>query len=266
METQGGKKRHFGKIILIMLISILSVFIIYYSIMSMLSPVRKMEEIKKEFGVKVNDKNGIDRQVVNDSSYLKLLKAKAFLQSRILLAESDSIYLTLNLEDSTANIEISGVVVHKSKMRSFKSSKILMTGNKNAILTMLSTPFTILHSIATIKKEPVMIKMAPKDTSEYKPDVMPDTSITEPVNYILEMNRGIRIYVYQEENVKFSDRIDQIRFDLYDRLRDTWSALKRVAVFKVPEYHPFIKIKLPRTDAKIIYRAIPKNGQIAVFS
>ena len=42
-------------------------------------------------------------------------------------------------------------------------------------------------------------------------------------------------------------------------------ALKRVAVFKVPEYHPFIKIRLPRSDAKIIYRAIPKNGQISVF-
>jgi hypothetical protein len=108
--------------------------------------------------------------------------------------------------------------------------------------------------------------MAPKDTSEYKPDVMPDTSITEPVNYILEMDRGIRIYVYQEENMKFSDRINQLSFDLQDRLRDIWSALKRVAVFKIPEYHPFIKIRLPRTDAKIIYRAIPKNGQIAVFS
>jgi hypothetical protein len=131
---------------------------------------------------------------------------------------------------------------------------------------MLSTPFTILHANATIKKEPVMIKMAPKDTSEYKPDIMPDTSITEPVNYILEMNRGIRIYVYQEENIKFSERINQIKFDLKDRIRDTWSALKGIAVFKVPEYHPFIKIKLPRTDAKIIYRAIPKNGQIAVFN
>jgi len=266
MEIKDGKKRHFGKITFIVLISILSVLIIYYSIMSMLAPVRKMEEIKKEFDVKVNDKNGIDRQVVNDSSYLKLLKEKAFLQSRILLAESDSIYLTLNLEDSTANIEISGVVVHKSKMRSFKSSKMLLTGNDNAILSMLSTPFTILYANATIKKEPVMIKMAPKDTSEYKPDIMPDTSITEPVNYILEMNRGIRIYVYQEENIKFSERINQIKFDLKDRLRDTWNALKRIAVFKVPEYHPFIKIKLPRSDAKIIYRAIPKNGQIAVFS
>jgi hypothetical protein len=224
-----------------------------------------MEEIKKEFGVKTTDKNGVDQQIIKDSSYLKLLKEKAFLQSRIVMAESDSIYVTLNLADSTANLEISGVVVHKAKMKEEKTSKILLKGNENAILSMLATPFSISHAIATIKKEPVMIKMAPKDTSEYKPDIMPDTSITEPVNYILEMNDGIRIYVYQDENVKLNDRISHFTFDIKDKLRDTWSALKSVAVFKVPEYHPFIKIRLPRTDAKIIYRAIPKNGQIAVF-
>jgi hypothetical protein len=266
METEKSNKKHPGKVIFLVLISIILVFIIYYSIMSMISPVRKMEEIKKEFGVKAADKNGVDQQILKDSNYLVLLKEKAFLQSRIVMAESDSIYLTLNLADSTANIEICGVVVHKSNMKSFKISKILSSGNENSILSMLATPFTISSAIATIKKEPVMIKMAPKDTSEYKPDIMPDTSITEPVNYIFEMKDGIRIYVYQEENVKFNDRVSLFTFDIKDRLRDTWSALKSVAVFKVPEYHPFIKIRLPRTDAKIIYRAIPKNGQIAVFS
>ena len=64
---------------------------------------------------------------------------------------------------------------------------------------------------------------------------------------------------------KPADRMALFKFDLNDRLRQTWEALKRVAVFKVPEYHPFIKIRLPRSDAKIIYRAIPKNGQISVF-
>jgi hypothetical protein len=266
METEKNTKKRFGKVTFLVLTGIISVFIIYYSIMSMISPVRKMEEIKKEFGVKSADQNGVDQQILKDSTYLVLLKEKAFLQSRIIMAESDSIYLTLNLADSTANIEICGVVVHKSKMKSFKISKILSSGNENAILSMLATPFTISNALATIKKEPVMIKMAPKDTSEYKPDIMPDTSITEPVDYILEMKDGIRIYVYQEENVKFNDRMSLFTFDIKDRLRDTWSALKSVAVFKVPEYHPFIKIRLPRTDAKIIYRAIPKNGQIAVFS
>jgi len=266
METEITNKRSFGKILLIILTSIVSLFIIYYSVMSMMSPGREMEEIKKEFGAKSDDNNGVDGQIFKDSSYLMLLKERNFLQSRIVMAQTDSIYLTINMADSTANIEISGVVVHKAKMSSITASRILLADNVNSILSVLPTPFTISKTFATIKKEPVMIKMAPKDTSEYKPDIMPDTSITEPVNYILLMNNGIRIYVYQEETVKANDRMSHFTFDLKDRLRDTWSSLKSVAVLKVPEYHPFIKIRLPRTDAKIIYRAIPKNGQIAVFS
>jgi hypothetical protein len=180
------------------------------------------------------------------------------------MAETDSIYLTINLADSTANIEISGVVVHKAKMSSLKTSKILVKGNENIILSMLSSPFTISSSYATIQKDPVSVKMAPKDTSEYIPSIMPDTSIIEPVNYILEMTNGTRIYVYQLEKDKPSDRINAFIFDLKDRLNNTWISLKSVALFKVPEYHPYIKIRLPRADAKIIYRALPKNGQIAV--
>jgi hypothetical protein len=265
METEITNKASRRKVTFIVIISIISALIIYYSIMSLISPGRKLEQIKNEFGNRTTGKSEIDEKILKDSTYLRLLKETAFLKSRIVMAETDSIYLTVNLADSIVNIEISGVVVHKAKMSRVKTSKILMKGDENIILPMLASPFTISHSYATIKKEPVMIKMAPKDTSEYKPDIMPDTSITEPVNYVLEMTGGTRIYVYQEENAKFKDRISNFRFDIIDRLRDTWHSLKSVAVFKVPEYHPFIKMKLPRTDAKIIYRAVPRNGQVAVF-
>lgn len=263
METE-AKKSHF-KIILIVLVSIILIGVAYYTVMSMLSPGRKLQEIRHEFEAR-QGKNSTDNKILKDSDYLKLLKEKAFLQSRIVMAETDSIYLTINLQDSSANVEISGVVVHKAKMSDIKTSRILMDDTDNSVLSMLSSPFTITNSVATIKKEPVMIKMAPKDTSEYKPDIMPDTSVTEPVNYILETNHGIRIYVYQQEDVKMADRMSQFTFDIKDRIRDLMSSVKRVAVFKVPEYHPYIKMKLPRNDAKIIYRAIPKNGQIAIYS
>jgi hypothetical protein len=264
METEITNKESRRKVTFIVLISIISVLILYYSIMSMISPVRKLEKIKNEFGNKTTGKSEVNKRILTDSTYIDLLKEKAFLQSRIVMAETDSIYLTINLADSTVNIEISGVVVHRAKMSRVQTSKLLTKGNENIILSMLASPFTISHSYATIKKEPVMIKMAPKDTSEYKPDIMPDTSITEPVNYILEMTGGTRIYVYQEENVKFKDRMSRLNFDIKDRLRDTWRSLKSVAVLKVPDYHPYIKMRLPRTDAKIIFRAIPKNGQVAV--
>jgi hypothetical protein len=265
MVDEKSNVKH-GKVIFIILICLVSLFTVYYTVMLMLSPARKLDEIRNEFVTKSPGKEKQDRQIIKDSTYLKLFKERSFLQSRIVMAETDSIYLTINLADSSANIEISGVVVHKAKMSEMKTSRMLTSGNDNAILSMLAKPFVIDYARSSIKKEPVMIKVAPKDTSEYKPDIMPDTSITEPVNYILVMDRGLRIYVYQEENTKFKDRISQLKFDLDDRLNDTWNALKSVVVFKVPEYHPFIKIKLPRSDAKIIYRALPKNGQVAVFN
>ena len=266
METENTNRKPRGKVTLLVLISMISAFIVYYSVMSMISPGRKLAEIRNEIETKSAEKSEVDQKILKDTAYLKLLKVRNFLQSQIVMAQTDSIYLTLNLVDSIANIEINGVVVHKAKMSHIETSKILKGDNENSLLSILPSPFVISQSFSTIKKEPLMIKMAPKDTSEYKPDIMPDTSITEPVNYILVMKSGLRIYVYQKENVKINDRISQFKFDLNDRLRDTWSALKRVATMKVPEYHPFIKIKLSRTDAKIIYRSIPKNGQIAVFS
>src|SRR5664280_1963001 len=111
METE-IKKSSF-KTTFIVLISIVLAFAIYYSIMSMLSPRRKLEQIKSEFIGKASEKNESEQQILTDSTYLKLLKEKAFLQSRLAMAQTDSIYLSINLEDSTINLEISGVVVHK---------------------------------------------------------------------------------------------------------------------------------------------------------
>ena len=265
METENANKQPVRKITLLILVIICLSFLAYYSVMLMLGPSRTLAEMKKEFSSGQPGKKNEDTDLFTDSAYLRLIKERAFLQSRIIMAESDSIYLTINLADSSMNLEISGVVVHKARISSFEASRILTNGNENIIYSMLSTPLTISSDLATIKKEPVMMKMAPKDTSEYKPDIMPDTSITEPVNYILEMTNGTRIFVYQEENEKRADKISLLKFDLHDRLHQTWKAVKRVAVLKVPEYHPFIKIRLPRSDAKIIYRAIPKNGQISLF-
>jgi len=260
------KKDPKGRITLIALLSVILLFVIYYSVMCMMSPGRKLAVLRNEYAAKSAEKSNIDKKILNDSDYLKLMKEKAFLQSRIAMAESDSCYLTINMTDSSANLEICGVIVHKAKMSNIKISKILSETNENVVISLLSKPFTISGSTSTIKKDPLIYQMAPKDTSEYKPDVMPDTTLTQATNYILETNQGVKIYVYQEETDKLNERITQMRFDLDDKLKDTWSSLKSVTSFKVPEYNLFIKIRLPRADAKIFYRAIPKNGQIALFN
>lgn len=129
---------------------------------------------------------------------------------------------------------------------------------------MLSRPLTINRDISSIEKEPLMIKMAPKDTSEYQPDIMPDTADYEPVNFILELDHGMRILVYQSEKLNPGDRLRRFMFDLRYRLSNTSEMLKSAFTFKVPEYHPYIKLRLPRADAKIIYRGLPVKGQIGI--
>lgn len=249
---------------LIVLAIIACVFLVYYAIMTSTGLTRKMNELSGEFSPKIAE--GMNTAIYSDSAYLSLTREKAFLQSRTLMAETDSIYLTIKLPDSTANVEISGVTVYTAKISKFSMSSILRKGDRNIIYSLLSKPLTIEDASSSIRKEPLMIKIAPKDTSEYQPDIMPDTSIVEPVNFILKMNNGLRIYFYQEEADDEEGESHTFIFDLKQRLSDTWSSVKSVAVFKVPEYHPFIKIRIPREDAKIIYRALPRNGQIGIYS
>jgi len=266
MDNTEKKKLSAKNLILIIAGAFILLFLAYYSIMMSMGPAKKLKEIEAGYGVKHDSEEKTDERLFTDSAYVSMLKEKSFLQSKIAMAGTDSIYMTLNIPDSTVHLEIAGVSVHSVRINEMKISKILRTGNNYAVQTMLASPMTIVNHLATIKKEPLMIKMAPKDTSEFKPDVIPDTSDYEPVNYILDMDNGLRIYVYQEvADSSGSDRNNLFFFDLNDRLKTTWQSLKSAAKFKVPEYHPFIKIRVPKADAKILYRAIPRKGQIAVY-
>lgn len=265
MENNSGRKTSAFKIILFGVFAIVLVFLFYYTVMSLISTSRKIAEINNEFSFKQIEKTTIDERFFTDSTFVEIQKEKAYQQSRIAMAMNDSIGLTLNLRDSLAFLEINGVVVHTTKISSQRICKAFNKANSYAVASLLSKPLNIVKDTATIKKIPLIVKMAPKDTSEFKPNEIPDTSAFEPINYILEMNNGIRIFVYQQENEKFKDLYNQLHFDITDRIKNTIAALRKITAFEVPEYRLYIKIKMPKKDAKILYRAVPRKGFITVF-
>jgi hypothetical protein len=265
METEKEYTASDRKYKIIVWIVIVLCFLIYYSVMTLLAPAKKYKELRNIYGFRQDEKNPVDERLFADSTYLSFLKEKSFLQSRVTMAESDSIYLTVDMPDSTVNLEINGVVVHKADIKKMKISRMLRAKNDYVILSMLSSPFTINKNIASIEKEPLMIKMAPKDTSEFKPDIIPDTADYEPVNYIMEMDNGTRLYIYQEGKLRSGDGIRLFMFDLRYRLSNAGSTFLRIITFRIPDYQPFIKLRIPRTNSKIIYRALPEQGQIAVY-
>lgn len=241
-------------------------FLVYYTLMAVYAPLKKMELLKHEYGYKQDGNNPLDERIFTDSAYLDLLHEKSFLQSRAAMAATDSVYLSVNLSDSTIDLEISGVTVYRTKISRINVSNLLSGGNNYIVLSMLSDPLIIKKNFSSIRKEPLMIKMAPRDTSEYVPDITPDTADYEPVNFILEMDNGIRLHVYQEDKLKPGDGLYRSLFDIYHRFRYTAKTFLRVITFRLPDYQPYIKLRIPRSDAKIIYRALPERGQIAVYS
>jgi hypothetical protein len=239
-------------------------FLVYYVVMMMLAPVITQQTINERYGFIPEENYPVNQRIFTDSLYLNLLKEKSFLQSRIEMAETDSICLTINMTGNIINLEISGVNVYKADIRRLGISKVLKNGNNYAILSMLAHPMTIINEFSSIRKEPLMIKMAPRDTSEYQPDIIPDTTDYELVSYIFEMDNGIIVSVYQEEKLNIGDRMNLFGFDLRYRIRNFIRSFIDVIRLRIPDYHPFIRLRLMRDDAKIIYRALPKHGQIAV--
>lgn len=242
-----------------------SLFAIYYFIVSASSPAKKVSSINSEYGYKKPEKNALNDSIFNDSAFVALYRQKAFLQARLAMAATDSVALAINLPDSIATLSINGVSIYRTKISRSKISRVFSRAGEYAVTTMLSKPFTILKDYSSIEKEPVVHKVAPKDTTEYKPDAHPDTSKVEFVNFILETTDGFRLYVYQESRSDFPAAFSTFLFDLTDRLRNSAGVVKSMVLFRKPEYHPFIKIRLPAKDARIIYRALPHNGQFAIF-
>jgi len=239
-------------------------FLIYYAVMAMLAPAKKMKALKSEYGYRQDENNPVDERIFTDSTYLDFLREKSFLQSRVTMAATDSICLSISLPDSTLNLEICGVTVHRAQIRRINVSTVFSGGNNYVILSMLSNPFTISKNFSSIEKEPLMIKMAPRDTSEYVPDIIPDTADYEPVNFIMEMDNGIRLHIYQEDKLKPGDGLYRSLFNIYHSLRYAAKTFVRIITFRIPDYQPYIKLRIPRSDAKIIYRALPEKGQIAL--
>lgn len=258
------RKNPYLIVFLIVLIPIVA-FIIYFTIMMMMSSSRKLKKISAEYGIARYEKQKLSENIISDSTFLSLFREKSYLQSLVSMAESDSVYLTINMKEKLINIEISGVVVHSTPIDAIEASKILTQGDDFVLTSLFSAPLTITNDTSSIAKIPIIFKVAPKDTSEFKPDAIPDTAFYQPVNYIFETDRGIKIFVYQSEEIKRGDTKDRFLFDLLHRLVQTKTALKDILAFKVPDYQPFIKIKIPSDEAKIIYRAIPRHGQIGIY-
>jgi hypothetical protein len=193
------------------------------------------------------------------------VKEKVYREALLKLAENDSIQLVINLDDSTVNLSIKGVIIHQTKIYEFSKDKFFKKISLIQEYKLFSRPLLYHSTFATIVKEPVVLRHAPKDTSEAALNAwQPDTLIQNPAFVALSAEHNIRIILEQNENNYLKDK--WVRFQFYSCLffRDKAASLKNLIYLEKQEYRPTITIKLPVDDLRAIYRALPHTTYLVL--
>jgi hypothetical protein len=198
--------------------------------------------------------------------YVEKLRKRAYLNAQDKMAASDSVGVCLNMRDSIVSLKIKGVEVRRIKIRACVISPFFKRANQEALYSSLSAPLVVTNIEATLAKDPLKVKVAPKDTTEFLASVQekPDTNDFEAVFYKLQTDKNFQLIVAQAEDTVKTDRKAHFYFDFNDRLDHAKADMKAITSLKTPDYTPFIKIWVPKADAKIIFYAIPTRGMITL--
>ena len=242
----------------------LGLFLIYYLVMAVSAVTKTVSDFDNAYFASLEQKEDDTINLCAIPGYIDMIRQKAFLNSQVKMAESDSIGLLVNVRDSIIQLLIKGLPVRTVAINEYDVSPFFHRANQEAIYSMLSTPLTITGMQATFMKDPVSVKIAPKDTSEVVIGEKPDTTDFEAVFFTLETDRNIRFFFEQQEDTIGADRRARFFFDLKDRTRNASATMKAVVRLQTPPYVPYIKIWIPKAEAKIIYRAIPREGMIVL--
>ncbi|MRR20669.1 hypothetical protein EG827_10840 [bacterium] len=248
----------------IIIAAVLSLLIVFYLVKSVSAVNHAVRTFDEAYFASLEQKEGDTIDLCSIPGYIEMLREKAFLSAQVRMADQDSIGLIINIRDSVLQLLIKGVPVRSFRIGDYDVSTFFQRANQEAVYSMLSSPLTITRMQATFLKDPVQVKIAPKDTSEAKIDAKPDTTDYEAVFFTLDTDRDIRFYFEQQEDTVGADRRSRFFFDLKDRARNAGATMGEVVRFRTPPYAPYIKIWIPKAEAKIIYRAIPREGQIVL--
>jgi hypothetical protein len=262
---------------------ILSIFVIYALVNTVLMPVLtknplpkaivrtspdEKEKPDKEDSKNIKDDAIQDSSVSNSSKDAKLKlfelrKRENLLHSRLILANEDSMYLVLDLINNNAILELKGVSLHECRIIDSHISNSIKMYHTEALLNWMAEPFMVKRVEATIPKISFVEKIAPKDTIEAnKIAVEPTLKRLGDVFIVMDFDRNLRLVISQSEkpDIDGEKLISALRWK-YQHIEITRS-LQSLTKFNRQTAMPQIDIVLPKSDATILYKALPLNPKM----
>ena len=222
------------------------------------APVNKLKEWKKE---------GLASEPAEFVKGLDSLQRQiAYKKALLALPKKDSINLVLNVPDSTLGLFINGLSIYRVKLTEMDLDPLLNRLDEEEYWNQFSKPLLVDTSRATIVKEPIIEKTAPKTQEEFLASVsQPDSVVYEPVFIQLTLANGIELFIGQNDETGRSDRKVKRQFYAPERWSDVKSLFTSVFTFKTLDYRPKISLEASNAELTSIYRALPEQPKVVIF-
>lgn len=233
-----------------------------------LLPVQK--ETKK-VSAYVNSKNDTLKMELSKSKVEQISKIRsaehleAVLRANLSLSKTDSIALLIDLKDSLAVLSFKGIALFESKISFIQKNNGLKRLPTLLRDSLFSGPMLVREEIVTIEKFPIVIKKAPKDTTEANlASAAPVLPTQSDVFIFFAFDKNIIVEIRQQETdlVGSHKSIRQYRNQKANWIRE--KNINSLAHPENPSYFYCIEIEVPREDARSIYRALPIKPYVVV--
>tara|TARA_A100000171_G_scaffold51544_1_gene66193 strand:+ start:1032 stop:1814 length:783 start_codon:yes stop_codon:yes gene_type:complete len=204
--------------------------------------------------------------VYDDAKLDSIQRLIAFRNALLSLPEKDSIHLIVNVPDSSLGLFINGVLIYNVKMTRIKLDPVLRKLPQSMYVQTFSKPLSVAVSEASIVKEPIIEKVAPKTPEELTASVTsPDTLVHQPVFIKLITDNGIHFLITQNENLTSVDKKANRSFWSARRMERTKSFLTAMVKFQPYEFQPTVILEANDKALTAIYRALPEQPKVVVY-
>lgn len=259
MRVAKGIKIFIFIILPVALLAYLLIYTVLYGI-SLNQMIGTMNSFAPEGELSQRDRDGYSPEEFG------LIREKSGLTARLKMAESDSIGLTLNLNDSLVQLELKGVILRGVKFSKFRYDRFFNSIHPAAYEVLFSQPVTIRKIEGASEKEPITYKKAPKDTIEASQaaEITIDSLRTEFIEWHMLLTNNILVSVVQSDSEKGKWNRENLRYRFRRYFSDLKKNTSRVFRLKKLEYFPEITIYIPAGEAKSFYRALPEKGEVCL--
>jgi hypothetical protein len=240
--------------------------IVAFTLFGIIPVVSEVKKITTEFGLegvrgnKLPAEKAVLLERVRDREHYE-----SVLNSALSLSKTDSISLLIDLNDSLAILSLKGVSLFQSKISEIEFNQGLKKLPVYLRDSLYSGPFPVKEELASIEKFPVVVKKAPKDTTEASANnAAPELPIQNDVFVLFALDNNLVIEINQEEQDLAGSKRAYREFNRnYSKFfrEHNFAQLKDKSA---PSYLYRLKISIPREEARSIYRALPIKPYVLV--